>query len=98
MLIKTITFEIKANAKNKFEQKLRSDNESLQNWDTCLDSEVWYNGHIGRDTVAFTVISRWNNQEDFNVWFKDQQQIYNCHKGDSPIIQKISQEYITLDN
>ncbi|KXT64425.1 antibiotic biosynthesis monooxygenase family protein [Streptococcus gallolyticus] len=106
MLIKTITFEVKASEKNRFEEKFHNDHISLQNWETCLGSEIWIQNKVGADTVAFTAVSRWNNHEDFNAWLKRpeheqrHQKLRKEHRFDknekSPIVSKTAHEYTVL--
>ena len=88
MIIKTVTFEVKAAAKDKFEQKFRNDAISLKNWETCLGNEVWIQDNSDTNSVSFTAISRWDNHH------KEQ----HFRKEDSPILKKSVQEYIVLED
>lgn len=67
MIIKTVTFEVKATVKDKFEQKFHSDAISLKNWETYLGNEVWIQDNSDANSVSFTAVSRWKNQDDFNA-------------------------------
>ncbi|WP_287179436.1 hypothetical protein [Streptococcus sp. LMAG:39] len=67
MIIKTVTFEVKATVKDKFEQKFHSDAISLKNWETYLGNEVWIQDNSDANSVSFTAVSRWKKQDDFNA-------------------------------
>ena len=103
MIIKTVTFEVKAAANDKFEQKFRNDAISLKNWETCLGNEVWIQDNSDTNSVSFTAVSRWDNQDDFKAWLKRPEHIQHhkeqhFRKEDSPILKKSVQEYIVLED
>lgn len=103
MIIKTVTFEVKAAAKDKFEQKFRNDAISLKNWETCLGNKVWIQDNSDTNSVSFTAVSRWDNQDDFKAWLKRPEHIQHhkeqhFRKEDSPILKKSVQEYIVLED
>lgn len=103
MIIKTVTFEVKAAAKDKFEQKFPNDAISLKNWETCLGNEVCIQDNSDTNSVSFTAISRWDNQDDFKAWLKRPEHIQHhkeqhFRKEDSPILKRSVQEYIVLED
>ena len=61
MYIKTVTFEVLAEAKETFSEKIRKDIASMKTFEGCLQSECWINEK--KASVDFQLVSKW--QETF---------------------------------
>ncbi|MFC3927696.1 antibiotic biosynthesis monooxygenase family protein [Streptococcus caprae] len=98
VIVKTVTFEVKKEAREKFEAKFKHDAESLANWETCLANEVWIAEKEA--AVILTAISKWHSEDDFKAWMKrpEHAQEHKAHAAerrseDSPLISKNMMSY-----
>lgn len=68
MLIKSVTFEIVPEGKERFSEKIRKDLASLSQAEGCLLSECWVSEN--KTSIEFHMISKWEDKKYFQAWMK----------------------------
>ena len=77
MYIKTVTFEVLAEAKETFSEKIRKDIASMKTFEGCLQSECWINE---KASVDFQLVSKWQEKKHFQAWLKRPEHLQNTVK------------------
>jgi heme-degrading monooxygenase HmoA len=106
MYIKTVTFEVLAEAKETFAEKIRQDIASMKTFAGCLQSECWVNEK--KATIDFQLVSKWQEKKDFQAWLKRPEHLqkhreaYQAEKEGrkkpSIVVNKTGQEYRLFDD
>jgi heme-degrading monooxygenase HmoA len=105
MYIKTVTFEVIAEAKENFSEKIRKDIASMKTFEGCLQSECWVNEK--KETINFQLVSKWQDKKAFQAWLKRPEHLqkhreaYRAEKEGkakpSIVVSKVAQEYRLFD-
>ena len=106
MYIKTVTFEVLAEAKETFSEKIRKDIASMKTFEGCLQSECWINEK--KASVDFQLVSKWQEKETFPSMAKaartlaKHREAYRAEKEGngkpSVVINKSGQDYSLFDD
>ncbi|MDH6364585.1 heme-degrading monooxygenase HmoA [Enterococcus sp. PF1-24] len=68
MIVQTVTFIVKKEGKELFENKIKQDTTSMLEREACLSSECWY--AETKEHCEFTLVSKWQSKQDFQGWLK----------------------------
>lgn len=98
MIIQTVTFIVKKEEKEHFEEKTKRDVASMRSFDECISSECWVNKT--KDTYEFMLVSKWENKKAFQQWLKRPEHLQehreahqNKQERPSYVIDKIRKSY-----
>lgn len=105
MYIKTVTFEVLAEAKETFSEKIRKDIASMKTFEGCLQSECWINE---KSISRFSTRLKMARKETFQAWLKRPEHLqkhreaYRAEKEGngkpSVVINKSGQDYSLFDD
>ncbi|MBP1048105.1 antibiotic biosynthesis monooxygenase [Enterococcus sp. BWM-S5] len=102
MIVQSVTFIVRKEGKEHFENKTKKDVASMLEREACLSSECWY--AEAKDSCEFTLVSKWQTKKDFQEWLKRPehlQQHREAHKNKdaskpSLVLEKSQKSYIVL--
>ncbi|MBL1229011.1 antibiotic biosynthesis monooxygenase [Enterococcus sp. BWB1-3] len=102
MFVQSVTFVVKKEGKEHFENKTKKDVVSMLGRDTCLSSECWF--AETKDTCEFVLVSKWKDKKAFQAWLKRPehlQQHREAHKNKDSrpniVVEKIKKGYTILE-
>jgi heme-degrading monooxygenase HmoA len=102
MYVQSVTFVVKKEGKEHFENKIKKDVASMLEREACVSSECWF--AETKDTCEFVMVSKWKDKKDFQAWLKRPehlQQHREAHKNKeaqpSIVVEKTGKSYIILE-
>ncbi|MFK4567398.1 antibiotic biosynthesis monooxygenase family protein [Enterococcus sp. UD-01] len=101
MYVQSVTFVVKKEGKERFEEKTKKDVASMLEREDCLSSECWF--AETKDSCEFVLVSKWQDKKAFQAWLKRPehlQQHREAHKNKeakpSIVLEKIGKGYTIL--